>query len=650
MGRTGYYLKPGTKPTAPSSVFTVVIDPIVTPASTNETMFIRTFGKAAATYSKFRRGKWSDLEVEEFSDAAELWRWIERTADSQRRNYCLAPIASDVLTLAYFWEEVSNGANGRLLERRGECRRGNDLPAVPQTLFRRLVVRGRPDIVDYARDQKRYLWLSGIQYLPVAEDDIARSLGYEWAETPHRPNTGESSFRKPLERAVLWSLAFRRIVDWWRDESNAPWGLTVGALSVGMLRTHLAPKSLCTHKDEEAHRLELAAQFGGRASTWYFADVIGVDPKTNREVRPPTPPTPFAIKGPVALWDVASMYPSLLRDRTFPVKLVSRRGEVPVKTLIAACELMPTIATVTIRTLIAEYPYRVKNDVLYPIGEFTTTLTSPEILKLLSHGDIVKCHAMAMYQAGQPFAPAAGELISLRTKARCAGDNTAQLFAKLLSNSLGGKLAQKKGGWVSDPKAIAEREWGEWHKINAQTGESVRYRATAGQVYRYEKKNANAGPFGAAFAFLTAYGRLMMREIREMLPPESVLSQDTDGLWVTADGSRAIRESGQSRDREAGSLRLERLESAARWFGPRHYWTPSHWTLAGFRHPAVVPESLTLTHTLELNPVTGSVAFPPHHLLTVDRTARLSFDRQHLAIAQTGWSAPPYVGPQSTSG
>jgi len=636
------HLKPGDKPSAPNTVFTVIINPILERASSDERIMRRMFGSATVSVTKRRRERWSEPEVFTCNCMTELNLEMMMRANKSGRNLVVSPNASDALTLSGFWLDVTScGARWVPKGVKGAKITSKSFGG-SEYWFRRLVVRGNPDIIDYCNNGLRFIWISGRQFFDMPEAELARSIDYPWNGQFAEPGVGVFQAPDPAKRCLLWSRAFTRLIDWWHANAKAPFGLTIGQLSVGILRTHIPPRSLCTHTDREVHRLERSGAFGGRASCWFVGDV-GCQSVHERNTVLGPPPSPWpSIPGPLYQVDVRSMYPTLLRDMQYPVKLLSYRTNVGVNECKELAANFGVIASVLVHTNEAEYPLREGDRVIYPTGEFTTVLTGPELVRLSEHGRVLKCHQMAVYQLGRPFARAADSLLTLRSQATIAGRAGGELFAKRLANSLAGKLAQRRGRWIERRNAPAERDWGEWIEVDDATGVATRFRAVAGLVWEWEADPDGAGPFTAAFDYLTAYGRLRMQAIRRLLPQGAVIAQDTDGVWVTPGGLATLQATPGLFGHAPGDLRITSVTSNARFYSPKHYWTDDGWTLAGFHNPTVLASTQTILDTFERNPVSSGCLGPPLATFTLSRTSRLKPATDGGWVNAFGWVQPPF--------
>jgi hypothetical protein len=641
-GRKGHYMKPGTGPTRPSSLLSVTVECAVSGDPRDQWSIYRRFRSAWVHVTRRDGLKWSPIIPHRCETTRELWDYVEAVAAPGYRNLCVSPCASDTLTLTDFWPRAEAGGVSFEPTPAERKKASGKEPDENVTRIRRLVQAGKPDIIDYEVRKKRYVWVSGQQYFPCDEESLATSLKFVWPETGGSEGHGQVVHRTARERGYLWLLALQRLNDWWGKVAKAPWGFTCGGLAVGILRSYIAAKTLCTHTHHDAHELEGDGCFGARASIWFAGDVGDTHKYQTAAIPAPPRSSLPSLPGPLVQVDVRSMYPWLLRERLFPQRLKAYEVKVRAGAPQDLTRDFGVLADVLITTRRPEYPFRHEDRIIWPTGTFRTVLTGPELDMLRKDGHVHKCYRMALYQLGQPFTAAAGALIQMREDAREAKDGAWELFAKLLANSMGGKLAQRKGVWVTKRRKVAQVDWGQWTETNGKGGAISKYRAIAGLVWEWLAEKRGSGPYVAAFDYLTAYGRCFMRELRDSCPARSVISQDTDGAWVTPDAAESLRAAGWDFGDMAGQLKLGKAVPAMRFYDARHYWQPSGWTLAGFTAPVVAADGKTVQHTTTWNPIRAGATSAPDFVRSTVQRAELKIELEDGEIGEDGWITPAH--------
>lgn len=643
--RTGRRVKPATRLSVPGVVFAVMANET---DATNEvgTGLSERFWSSADIAVRYRRGnKWSAARECRVNTPEALREVMDDWSIPGRQNWVIAPSAADVLTLSgWFSYAEARGVTFGLGERvRGTPEdRGSDRSGIRVS---QIMFSGRCDLLTYSDRGKKWRWIGARNYWPDGWD--SRGTGRRSGDNPQTVPTGAKpgAPRGDVSDANRLCARFVVLCQWWGRIATAALGSTAAQLAWGILRSDASSRALCTHNDDDVHRLERCAAHGGRASVWYCGEV-----GANTGHREPSTLESSGVHvarthGPVTHVDVTSMYPALLRDRTYPLSLRHVYGEMRPSDVLGLADGGGVIARVTVRSTAGEYPHRRGDRTIYPIGTFTTTLAGPDLSRLRHDGEILKVHMVAVYNMGRPFQGAMTKLLDERGRAKLCGDKDASAFAKLVANSLGGRLALHQGGWVRDSERDEPGRWGEYHSMSTVTGTGIRWRYLCGACWRWDDTKEARGPHTSAFAYLTAYGRQRMRAIRESLPARSVVSQDTDGLYLLQTAVDALRAEGISGESSPGQLRITASADSGRWYGPRHYRFGAQWVLSGFA-PHLPPDSnLRFSYTSDTPLFGRGDRCAPTSVTKVTRTCAVPTDIDCGRVQEDGWVLPPHLLP-----
>lgn len=112
---------------------------------------------------------------------------------------------------------------------------------------------------------------------------------------------------------------------------------------------------------------------------------------------------------------------------------------------------------------------------------------------------------------------------------------------------------------------------------------------------------------------------------------------------MTGDGLVALNKAGQIGRGEPGSLRVVRSEPAARWFGPKHYWTPSGWVLAGLHSFKRLSDGVTFRDSFTADPTHRSPRSAPVHVWDIERTVSLRALPVDGTVGPSGWIDPLFI-------
>lgn len=598
-----------------------------------------------------RRGKagWGKTVEYPCPGWADVWDVIDALAAGGRLVYVVAGRASDLLVQLRFWERVerkevsvweqSTKEKGRKKSGDGKSRRRRHP----------LVMNGRPDIIGYSLRGCSFRWVSVSNWADVSIRDCANQIGYPVPGEANESDKWESMGWGAEHQSRIVCGYMKRLISWWIGNGCGHWKDTPGSAAWSTFTRRGGFGDIIQHADPLATKLESAACFGGRAATFYFGSIGDPDQWAELHGAPPESRHGFGVPGPVHRLDISSMYPTLLRDRMYPTRLLAVVDRPSVAEVRRGLRSALCLASVTVRPTVACIPRRNGNGCSFPLGTFRTVLSSPELLHAIDQESLLRVHRVAWYTPGSPFRSWCEWVLGLRTRAKAEGDVAGAAWVKLLANSLGGRLARRKQGWEACPDAIPHELWGPWHHIDTATGDCVERRILGGLVQEMRRDDNRPGTLTAAYAHLTAYGRCLMNDIRDVAGRRQTLWQDTDGLIVTDLGRDRLTASQHYGECQYGRLRHDGTFSCGRFLTAKHYWLDGKWTLCGIHDGFSVPDGRTAVDVVTLNPVRSARRPDSAGVYRIVRSVDLTLIEPGVSIDPYGWAVPEVVGDESTA-
>ncbi len=635
------WVKTVKRTSVPRVLVTLAYDPLDGPAGPHgwET---RAASWSICTYRR-REKTWAKVRTLTACgvDATSVVRTLTRLGESFSRTYIVSPVMSDSLSLLGFWHLVDSGRVAmRLRDTYYACSGGRKKKRRPHPL----VLNGRPDVIGWSEGAAEFRGISYGNHLSIPLTEAASMVGHPPCEDARMVGypTGHSYPDSAWTVSALQSV-YQRLMRWWQENGAGRWQDTIGAAAYQWWRTTVEPKTVLEHQHPDATRHEEAAVHGGRVQLFWFGSAGRADPSAETLAASPRA-VDVHLGTPIYKLDVRSMYVSILAAREFPVRLLSRlRVRTPTE-LASACRSVGVLATVRVRISSPRLPYRCpQRGTVYPAGEWWTTLAAPELDGCVARGEIVAVGEAWAYQMGRPFAAFAQAITRLRTAALERRDTLGGTFCKMMGNALGGRLAKTGKGWTSEPDKPCRRRWGPWAESSLDTGHRTLCRGIAGVRQRYINKGTRPGGLTACFAWLTAYGRVLLNSYMEVAGNGQVLWVDTDGLVVTQAGLDRIVAAGLVRSDAPGFLRVEEEVSHFAARTPKHYVSGDRWTLSGVRDDCGPVRDGVVRCYQSANPVRSGVDPCGESIPT--RVATLRLDQIPLSGTPgiDGWLIPPEV-------
>lgn len=661
----GVWIKPSGPTFAPRCLVSVVAQTRPVPHVSIAGRTVNELRHISVAYSFRKYDRWSSPVYCEFDSGTAFHDWLERFAADRKRTYVVTPVANHTLTLTGFFDRLDQlgcklvrrekkspgvkthgGSQGNGTDN-GAGRKAIDTASSSDTPthyhISGWVLGNNADIVKYRVGGKSYVWVSNRNYFNGTEDEIASAINYNWPIWTDPAPGLRPRGRTSGERSLMWLRAYQHLADWWRDIDGGPWGFTRGMLSYSFLRKHMPAKTVLTHDDKYVAYLEECALFGGRRTQWFYGNIGTAKEWESAPGNAPIRSELPTLTGGMTHCDIRSMYPHLLATYQFPIQLLYKNVSTNPSHLLELCQSHGVIATVFLETNDPEYPKRHGQNIVYPVGRFKTTLCGMELVRAIANKEVKHVYGSAVYKLGNPFADASNKLLKLRLQAREENQLVWELFIKAISNAMAGKLAQRKQTWVEQPRKAGPIAWGEWIDVDGRTGQSTRYRAIAGMVWQQVQCELSSRPMGAAFCYLTMYGREMMRCLRSYCSPKSVISQDTDGIWLRSPAVDSLPIGLDGSEYLPGDLRITQRSATGLFWSPQHYWYNGIYILSGYSMPVVDPDKLRVSS----RELTGFIPGTPHAPLQVVLDKEII---KHLGsmpssgpIQPDGWIAPPLL-------
>lgn len=262
------------------------------------------------------------------------------------------------------------------------------------------------------------------------------------------------------------------------------------------------------------------------------------------------------------LWyyDINSMYPYVMRYMKFPSRYIRTAkiiGIEDVRREIANGNLI--IADCFVNTDTPVFAHKQEDKLIFPVGKYRETLSTPEIIYGLDHGlieGIVNAH---IYEGADLFSSFINFFYDKRLEAKADKNKLFELFYKIFMNSLYGKFGQRLIVWECVDEIDDVFLMKEYIDIIEEDGTSraVLRKVFNGQVWEKEDKGNARSAFVAIAAHVTAYARMEWWRFAECAGLQNVYYGDTDSLMVNEEGSKKLVAAGHVDKKELGKLKEE---------------------------------------------------------------------------------------------
>jgi len=537
--RTPHYLKANNSSEYPRHC--VWLDTETHPEAVSPVLNKHVLDFGWACYRRRSRGhKWSKPQWFRFTTLDDFWNWITEHIGPKEAYTLFAHNGSFDLPVldAFNWLQ------------------DNDWQ------LKNAVIESPPIILKWSKEGRSIKFIDTLNIWRTSLAEIGKTIGMEKLDTDYNWDD--------IENADLYcqrdvEIIMQACIEWFdfiREHDLGGFAPTLASQAVRAYRHRFMPHKILIDDNEAALAMARAAYHGGRTECFYVGE----------------------FDGPFYQLDINSMYPDIMHKEMMPTKLIGLYRRVQHLELGKLLKDYCVVAEVTLDVDVPAFPQYTDGKLLFPVGEFSTVLTTPELQYALDMGYVTSIDRVAIYEQAVIFKDYVDYFYPLRQEYKKAGNDSASYMTKILMNSLYGKFGQR--GMVYETiEQVNSKAINTWSEIDADTMEVIRYRQFAGMVQQLTDEPESRDSHPAIAAHVTAYARMEMWNIYQQAGLDNCYYSDTDCVVVNQTGFHKL---GNLIDEHTlGMLKLEQTISHASIRGPKDYQFDSTERIKGVRKSAL---------------------------------------------------------------
>lgn len=465
-----------------------------------------------AVHCRSRRGEYLlEQREDRINSAEEFWKGLDRRIPSKSKYYLVAHnILFDLTVLDVFtllpelgWKMVS------------------------------FYSKGMTNIFRWKQAERTLIMMDNGNLFPGKLAKWGRLLGLDKGEVEFDTVSDEELAAYCRNDVEIMIRSWRAWLGFLDQHDCGDFKLTIGSTAFNTWRHRFLDHKVWIHSQELALELEREAYKGGRVETLFQGSIN---------------------HGAYYYLDINNMYGYVLEFFPYPKAIQGVSESVSIEMLKRKLERYSVIARVRLDTSDNYYPFRFNGHLCYPLGEFETTLTTPELKLAIETGRIDHVYAMAWYTQAQLFTEYVRYFYALRERYVLDDNRAYSEICKRLINHLYGKFGQhgfkqKVVGSCSIDKVFRETVYGE-HSADRYWNMHI-----GGVIYKEWQEGESYHSFPAIAAHVTAYARLYLDKLRRKVTPGHVFYMDTDSLIVDETGFQEL--SPFLHNTELGRLKVE---------------------------------------------------------------------------------------------
>jgi hypothetical protein len=496
------------------------------------------FGWAA--YQRTRAaGDWTEPEWARFVSAAGFWTWAIAKARPKSRLYIFAHnLGFDATVLDVF----------------------RILPVLGWTLAS-AIVESPPTVLVWRKENLTIEMLDTLNIWRTSLAALGESLGIAKLPMPSA-RASRKVWDTYCKRDV--EVIRRALHSWWKFLNHYDLGgfaRTLAGQSMRAFRHRFMDTQVLIDCNTRALEVARDSYHGGRTECFRLG----------------------RITGPVHCLDVNSMYPFVMRDRVFPTILRLHVGQATLPEIKRWVVSRTVIARVLLETREPRYGIVSEGKLIFPIGSFVASLTTPDLVYALERRHIRRVFEASVYDAFPLFSRFVTEIYGLRMDAARAGNEVHKYLLKILLNSLYGKFAQRGTVWegIGQADDLSIRVWTD---LDYETGTVRNYRQFGGLLQSQSDDPEARDSHPAIASHVTAYARALLWDLMLQAGRENVFYCDTDSLYVNDEGFARL--SSRIDPSALGALKHEATYAWLTLNGAKDYETPKGKVIKGIRASA----------------------------------------------------------------
>lgn len=357
------------------------------------------------------------------------------------------------------------------------------------------------------------LWLvDSLAFIPVSVERIASAMGRDKLPLPGDDAPSGEWMERCRSDVEVTREGVLRILRYLKKEQLGDFRQTGAAQSSAAFRHRFLPeRTLLVHDDREALDKERRAAWTGRAEVLRHGEYETV----------------------IHEWDYEYAYARIAFETEVPVKLLGSHSPLSWPRMENVMDHYAVLADVTIRTEIPCVPTERDGAIIWPVGEFKTTLWDSELRLAKREGAEIEVERYWYYQRQPALKEWARWILGELTKPTTHLDPVVRYMLKDWSRALIGRFGLRYSA-IEEIARLPSYDLRLFGVYDADSKTSSEYLQVGGQLFERTAKIEAPNSTPAVMSSIMAASRVKLWEVLKIAGQEDVYYCDTDGVLVTA--------------------------------------------------------------------------------------------------------------------
>lgn len=407
--------------------------------------------------------------------------------------------------------------------------------------------KGIAYILTVSKGNRKLVFLSTTNFYPFSLRQLGDITGLEKLDVDFQ-NSDKETIKTYCRRDVeIIRSAMLKHIKFIDNHDLGNFKLTYASQSFAAYRHRFMRHKITLHREPDIVDLERRSYYGGRVECFRVGDIPD---------------------GPFKTYDINSMYPFVMTYNDFPTRLVDFHPSIDPGIFKDVMNHRLLIADCYINTNEPVYPMRQEDKIIFPIGSFKTTLTTPTIKYAYEHGHLIGVENVATYEYASLFADYVAFFYNMRLEAARNGDRYLVTLCKFYLNQLYGKFGQQRPV-VDLTDAPDDLLYAREVIPDLVTGRQEIVTTMFGKQMTSWDLEEGPQSFCAIAAHVTDYARMHLWSLMKAAGLDKVLYIDTDSITIRECDSKGLAP--YIDDTKLGMLKDEGTCSSLSLYGPKDY-------------------------------------------------------------------------------
>jgi hypothetical protein len=397
----------------------------------------------------------------------------------------------------------------------------------------------------WRREKATLLMCDLFTWCPWPLEKLGRDLGIAKPDLPDDDDSDDAWLTRCRADVEITTAAVRQLLDYTKGRELGSWQPSGAGMAWAWWRHKHLTHRVLVHDDNEAIEAEREAMHTGRCEAFLHGD-----------------PVP----GRWTEWDMNVAYLRVAKEAELPARLCAVYDNPSLDLYKLSERYHARLCRVRVKTEVPVLPTHHEGVMIWPVGEFTTTVWDVELDEALAAGASVILDKMWCYRRAPFLRSWAAETFELLEGGAAQVPPIARLWLKHQSRALIGRLAVRYPSW--EPFGANPEDWCGLSKF-VDLGEAsvTRMLALGDKTWLETEPAEGENSLPQATGWIMAACRVRLWRTLQALDPKTVAYCDTDSIVVNARGSRDLAAFAEANP-EYG-WRRKRADRKLRIWGPR---------------------------------------------------------------------------------